>query len=205
MKTYDALLIDARTGNLQSVYNTLQMMGYSILISTDPADLKEAGRVILPGVGAFSKFMQGLQQRGFVDALKSKAQQGDPLLGICVGMQAMLSLSEEMGRHTGLDLLPGRVVRFLDFLDLKVPHTGWNQLWFNRRSPFSQGLQSGCYAYFNHSYYCQPDHPMDVIAQTDYGIDFASIIQHDNLFGVQFHPEKSQHIGQKILSNFFKI
>jgi imidazole glycerol-phosphate synthase subunit HisH len=205
MKSIDAFLVDAGTGNLHSVNNALRSLGYNIQITVDPADLQPGGRVILPGVGAFAAFMNGLKERGLVEALINVVRRGDPLLGICVGMQALFTLGEEMGQTPGLDVLPGKVVRFPNFTDRKVPHTGWNQLWFDNDSLLLQDLPHGSHAYFNHSFYCQPGEPADILTRTDYGMDFASAVQRQNLFGVQFHPEKSQRVGQQILANFFKI
>jgi imidazole glycerol-phosphate synthase subunit HisH len=205
MKSIDAFLVDAGTGNLHSVNNALRSLGYNIQITVDPADLQGGGRVILPGVGAFAAFMNGLKERGLVEALVDVVRRGDPLLGICVGMQALFTLGEEMGQTPGLDVLPGKVVRFPQFPDRKVPHTGWNQLWFENDSLLLQDLPPGSHAYFNHSFYCQPDETSDILTRTDYGLDFASAVHRQNLFGVQFHPEKSQRVGQQILANFFKI
>jgi imidazole glycerol-phosphate synthase subunit HisH len=205
MKSIDAFLVDAGTGNLHSVNNALRSLGYNIQITVDPADLQRGGRVILPGVGAFAAFMNGLKERGLVEALIDVVRRGDPLLGICVGMQALFTLGEEMGQTPGLDVLPGKVVRFPNFPDRKVPHTGWNQLWFENGSLLLQDLPPGSHAYFNHSFYCQPDETSDILTRTDYGLDFASAVQRQNLFGVQFHPEKSQRVGQQILANFFKV
>lgn len=214
MERYDALLIDAGTGNLHSVHNALKTAGFNLLVSQNPDDLRKPGRVILPGVGAFGSFMHGLHERGLVEPLKASVQRGDPLFGICVGMQALFEISEERGEQSGLGLLPGRVVHFPDFADLKVPHTGWNQLWFGQDAPCAEGASSaplfrdltpGAYAYFNHSFYCANRDPSDCAARTDYGFQFTSAVQHGSLFGVQFHPEKSQRVGQKVIENFFKI
>ncbi len=208
MPTYDALLIDAGTGNLHSVHNALQTLGFNVLVSGDPTDLRRPGRVILPGVGAFGSFMQGLRERGLVEPLQAAFRRGDPFFGICVGMQALFELSEELGEHAGLALLRGRVKRFPNFPDWKVPHTGWNQLWFSpgeAGSPLFRGLPAGCYAYFNHAFYCANQEPSDCAARTDYGMVFTCAVQHGSLFGVQFHPEKSQRVGLKVLENFFEI
>jgi glutamine amidotransferase len=205
MTAYDALLIDAGTGNLHSVRNALQALGFRTKVTCLPEDLNVPGRVVLPGVGAFGSFMQGLRERGLVEPLKVAARRGDPLLGICVGMQALFEVSEEQGEHAGLGLLAGRVVRFPVFSDRKVPHTGWNQLWFDQNTPLFQEMQPGAYAYFNHSYYCAPADLSSSAARTDYGIDFSSAVHHDNLHGVQFHPEKSQRVGQRVLKNFFRL
>lgn len=205
MNSYDALLIDAGTGNLHSVYNALCSQGFEIKITEDAHILLQRSRVILPGVGAFGSFIHGLISRGLTEALQEVVQRGDPLLGICVGMQVLFEVSEEMGEHSGLGLLPGRVIRFPDFPDIKVPHTGWNQLWYSEKSTLLEDLPRGAYAYFNHAYYCAPSNPEDMITSTDYGIEFASTVHRDNLVGVQFHPEKSQTVGLKILANFFNI
>jgi len=201
----DALLVDAGTGNLHSVYNALIQLGYSIMVTSSPADLAARGRVILPGVGAFGKFMQGLNQRGLGEPIRAQVQQGDPLLGICVGMQALFDLSEEMGTFPGLGLLPGKVVCFTPAPDLKVPQTGWNQIWPARPTPLLKDVPPGSYAYFNHSFYCAPDNPSDTAATTDYGASFTSVVQREALFAVQFHPEKSQAVGLQILKNFMEL
>lgn len=205
MTTHPTLLIDAGTGNLHSVHNALLNLGAAIQVTSDPADLLRPARIILPGVGAFGKFMEGLHARALTEALRTAAQRGDPLLGICVGMQALFAYSEELGNYPGLGLMPGNVVRFPAFSDRKVPHTGWNQLWFDDDAALLRGLPNGAYAYFNHSYYCAPSQPADVAVTTDYGLDFASAVRHENLYGVQFHPEKSQQIGQKVLENFLSL
>lgn len=202
MEKVDALLVDAGTGNLHSVHNALLALGFYIRITADPHDINRGGRIILPGVGAFGAFMEGLRSRGVVEALVAATQRGDPLLGICVGMQALFETGEEKGEHPGLGLLPGRVPHFPDLGERKIPHTGWNQLWFQNEPPLFQGLPAGAYAYFNHSYYCQPANAAHISARTDYGIDFASAVSHGNIHGVQFHPEKSQRVGLKVLQNF---
>ena len=198
-------LIDAGTGNLRSVFKALESLGAEVILTDDPRLVRSAGRVVLPGVGAFGDFMAGLRQKGLDEAICQIARRGCPLLGICVGMQALLDTSLEMGEHAGLRLVPGRVIRFASEPRLKVPHTGWNQLWPRVDSPLFQGLEPGSYAYFNHSYYCAPQSQADLLWTTDYGIEFASAIQHDNLSGVQFHPEKSQRIGLQVLVNFLSM
>ncbi|HVP21808.1 MAG TPA: imidazole glycerol phosphate synthase subunit HisH [Anaerolineaceae bacterium] len=201
----DALLIDAGTGNLHSVYNALASLGYKITVTSDPVDLAHGGRLILPGVGAFGKFMEGLNIRNLCEPVKSAVSRGDPVLGICVGMQALFEYSEEMGKFSGLGILPGKVARFPDRHDLKVPQTGWNQLWPCSASPLLNEIKPGSYAYFNHSYYCEPASNNYVAALTDYGFWFASVLQYQALFAVQFHPEKSQRIGRQILKNFMEL
>ena len=153
--------------------------------------------MILPGVGAFGSFMQGLRQRSLGRALRTAARRGDPLFGICVGMQALFDVSEEMGEYAGLGLLPGRVCRFPHFSDRKVPHTGWNQLWFPQPSPLFRGLEQGAYAYFNHSFYCAPANPADAAARTDYGIDFASPFSTTTCMASSSTPKKARQSGRR--------
>lgn len=204
-QSYDAVLVDAGTGNLHSVRNALTSLGYRLLVTADPDDVRRPGRVILPGVGAFGAFMQGLCTAGLDQAVREVVQRGDPLFGICVGMQALFEESEELGSFAGLGILPGRVVRIPDAPGLKIPHTGWNQLHFQRPSPLFAGLPDGCYTYFNHSFYCSPANAADRLAITDYGTQLTSAVQHENIHAVQFHPEKSQRVGRAILTNFFNL
>ncbi len=202
---YDALLIDAGTGNLHSVHNALLSLGYAIRITARPEDLAHPARIILPGVGAFARFMDGLRAAGLEEPLRAAVRRGDPMLGICVGMQALFEIGEEMGQHPGLGLLPGKVVHFPPLGELKVPHTGWNQLQFEKDVPLFKNIPSGAYTYFNHSYYCAASDPEDVLARTDYGILFPSAVQHGSLSAVQFHPEKSQQVGLSLLDNFMRL
>jgi glutamine amidotransferase len=198
----DVILVDAGTGNLRSVQKALEVVGANVERTSDPERVLSGKRVVLPGVGAFGDFMSGLQNMGLTDAVKTIAQRGVPLLGICVGMQALFEIGEEMGDHEGLCLLEGTVVKFDDSLSVKIPHTGWNQVDVKNDMSLFNGISSGAYVYFNHSYYCQPANRSDVIAETDYGIHYACAVRRENIFGVQFHPEKSQTIGLQILKNF---
>ena len=203
--TANLTLIDAGTGNLRSVYKALETLGADVELTSDPSDVLRATKIVLPGVGAFGDFMIGLHQRGLAEPILQANTRQVPILGICVGMQAMYELSEEMGKHDGLGILPGRVVHFPAFTDLKIPHTGWNQLHFTRKSPLVEGLQEDDYAYFNHSYYCAPLDDSFTVAWTDYGIPVTSVVQKGHIFGVQFHPEKSQQVGLSILGNFLAL
>ena len=200
----EIVLIDAGTGNLRSVQKALEAVGANVLRTDDPKKVISGGRVVLPGVGAFGDFMSGLRARGLEEAVNDAVQRGIPLLGICVGMQALFEVGEEMGEHKGLGLLQGKVVKFADSLSVKIPHTGWNQLEAKNDARLFDQVNDGAYVYFNHSYYCQPQNSSDVIATTDYGINFACAVQRENIFGVQFHPEKSQAVGSKILKNFLE-
>lgn len=201
----ELILIDAGTGNLRSVQKALEAVGAGVLCTNDPRKVKEAGRVVLPGVGAFGDFMSGLRARGLEEVVKEVVRRGVPMLGICVGMQALFDVGEEMAEYEGLGLLPGRVVRFADSLGVKIPHTGWNQLQVRDDAPLFKGINAGAYVYFNHSFYCRAETPSDVTATVDYGLQYACSVQRGNIFGVQFHPEKSQAVGLQILKNFLEV
>jgi len=204
MMNKEIVLIDAGTGNLRSVQKALEAVGANVLRTDDPKKVISGGRVVLPGVGAFGDFMSGLRARGLEEAVNASAQRGIYLLGICVGMQALFEIGEEMGEHKGMGLLQGKVVKFADSLSVKIPHTGWNQLEAKKDARLFDQVDAGAYVYFNHSYYCQPQNSSDILATTDYGINYACAVQCENIFGVQFHPEKSQAVGLKILKNFLE-
>ena len=201
----DVILIDAGTGNLRSVQKALENLGADVLRTDDPNQVLSGKRVILPGVGAFGDFMSGLRVRGLEAVVKEMAQRDIPLLGICVGMQALFDVGEEMGEHAGLGLLPGKVTRFAESLSVKIPHTGWNQVEIRKDAALFRGLNSGAYVFFNHSFYCQPENPADIIATTNYSLTYACAVQNKNILGVQFHPEKSQTVGLQILKNFLEM
>ncbi len=200
----DIVLIDAGTGNLRSVQKALESVGAKVERTDDPQKVLSAKKVVLPGVGAFGDFMSGLKARRLNIAIKDVAQRNIPLLGICVGMQALFEIGEEMGDHEGLGLLKGTVVKFAESLSVKIPHTGWNQVRVKKDALLFDQVNDGAYVYFNHSYYCQPWNSSDVLATTDYGINYACAVQRQNIFGVQFHPEKSQAVGLRILKNFLE-
>lgn len=196
-------LIDYGIGNLRSVQKALEHVGAAVQLTEDPATILAAEKVVLPGVGAFGDGMSGLRQRGLAEVVREVVARGTPLLGICVGMQVLFDTSEEMGEHAGLGLLPGRVRKFSNLENLKIPQTGWNEIVPCAESLLLSGLPRGAYAYFNHSYFCkaQAEH---TLATTDYGGPYASIVQHGNIYGIQFHPEKSQQVGLLLLKNFVK-
>ena len=198
----DIILIDVGTGNLRSVQKALESVGANVERTDDPKKVLRGEKVVLPGVGAFGDFMSGLRARGLEDIVKEVAAGGVPLLGICVGMQALFEVGEEMGEHKGLGLLEGTVVRFAESLAVKVPHTGWNQVEAKKTTLLFDQVNDGAYVYFNHSFYCQPWNSSDVVATTEYGINYACAVRRENIFGVQFHPEKSQLVGLQILKNF---
>lgn len=194
-------LIDYGIGNLRSVEKALSSVGADVRLTSDAGVILAAEQVVLPGVGAFGDGMAGLRGRNLIEAIHTAADRGTPLLGICLGMQLLFDRSEEMGEHEGLGILPGRVRRFSDS-GLKIPQTGWNQVLIDSATPLLTGLKHGDYAYFNHSYYCQPADPDHQLAATDYGLRYASVVGRGKVFGVQFHPEKSQAVGLLILRNF---
>ncbi|NPA26313.1 MAG: imidazole glycerol phosphate synthase subunit HisH [Chloroflexi bacterium] len=197
------VLIDAGSGNLHSVRKALTYIGAPVTVTKDPDVVRRASRLVLPGVGAFGDFMRGLRAPGLDQAVHEAVARGVPLLGICVGMQALFDVGYEMGTHQGLGLLRGEVVRFPDDVGEKVPHTGWNQIHPVRPSPLLDGIPPGAYVYFNHSYYCRPYENEVVVARTDFGrMEYTSVVQKGHIFGVQFHPEKSQRIGLRLLRNF---
>ena len=200
----EVVLIDAGTGNLRSVQKALESIGAHVTRTADPQKVTNAKKVVLPGVGAFGDFMSGLRARGLEPVILDLAARRVPLLGICVGMQALFDVGEEMGEYKGLGLLKGKVVRFADSLSVKIPHTGWNQVHARNDALLFDQINDGAYVYFNHSYYCQPWNSSDVIATTDYGIQYACAVQKDNIIGVQFHPEKSQTTGLQVLKNFLE-
>lgn len=198
-------VIDYGAGNLRSVLHALNYLGVeSVRVVQNPRDLRGAVKIILPGVGAFGAGMQKLREQDLIQPIKDAIFAGTPYLGICLGMQFLFESSDEMGDHAGLGLLPGHVTRFPQRPDLKVPHMGWNQLRPLRHSTLIDGLDANSYAYFVHSYYCVPSRSEDIVAVVDYGLPFTAVVQRDHLYGVQFHPEKSQRTGLQILTNFLK-
>lgn len=196
----DIAIIDYGVGNLRSVEKAFAATGNPTIISNDESVLREAKGLVLPGVGAFAACMKALTARGFDEFVRRWVMEGKPLLGICVGMQMLFEESEEFGDSAGLGLLRGRVRRFSN--DLVVPQVGWNQVRKRGLHPLLGKIDDQAFFYFVHSYYCEVDDPAVVIAETDYDLTYTSIVAHGDLFGVQFHPEKSQAVGLQMLSNF---
>jgi len=193
-------IIDYGVGNLRSVEKAFAVNGCNAVVSSDDKILRQAERLVLPGVGAFGACMKALTERGFDELVRERVAQGTPLLGVCVGMQMLFEESDEFGRKPGLRLLPGRVRRFAG--DLVVPQVGWNQISQRSAHPLFAGIADQTFFYFVHSYYCESDDPAIVVGETEYGTTYASVVAHGNVSGVQFHPEKSQEAGLRLLSNF---
>lgn len=203
-------VIDYGAGNLRSVLHALNHLGVDdIRLVREPADLGGAEKIILPGVGAFGAGMGQLHQQDLVAPLKDAVARGVPYLGICLGMQFLFERGDEMGDHAGLGILPGLVTRIPERPGLKVPHMGWNQLRAVRPSPLLAGLADDDgvthSAYFVHSYHCVPAEAADVLAVVDYGDPIVVAVQRDQVYGVQFHPEKSQKTGLTLLTNFLRL
>lgn len=194
-------LIDYGIGNLRSVKKAFEAVGANILQTSEPNEILNADKVVLPGVGAFQDGLSGLQKRNLLPVLNEIKRREMPFLGICLGMQLLFESSSEMGNSRGLGFLEGEVRKFSKE-GLKIPQTGWNQIKTLNDSPLLDGVKDQSYVYFNHSYYCDPLKSKDIIAQTDYGKTYASAVQKGSIYGVQFHPEKSQNVGLTILKNF---
>ena len=193
-------IIDYGVGNLRSVEKAFAATGCSAVVSSDEQVLCQAERLVLPGVGAFGACMKALTERGFDELVRERVAKGTLLLGVCVGMQMLFEESDEFGTTPGLALLAGRVRRFAG--DLVVPQVGWNQIRQRVTHPLFEGIDDGAFFYFVHSYFCEPDDPAVVIGETEYGATYASVVARGNVCGVQFHPEKSQAAGLRLLSNF---
>ncbi|GLX71310.1 imidazole glycerol phosphate synthase subunit HisH [Paenibacillus glycanilyticus] len=196
-------IIDYGMGNLHSVSKAVERLGYEAVVTADPAVIAAADGAILPGVGAFGDAMENLRETKLDEVAKAYAASGKPLLGICLGMQLLFSQSEEHGINDGLNLLPGKVIRFQG--DYKVPHMGWNKLSFLQAdSPLFKGLEEG-HVYFVHSFHAKPERDSDLLATTDYYQQVTAIVSRDNVYGMQFHPEKSSDLGMQLLGNFLAL
>jgi glutamine amidotransferase len=200
------VVIDYGAGNLRSVIHALSYLGVeNMRIARTPHDLRGATHLILPGVGAFGAGMEQLRAQRLVTPICEAVRTGIPYLGICLGMQFLFESSDEMGDHAGLGLIAGRVRRFPDRPGLKVPHMGWNRLNATKATPLMHGLPPDAMAYFVHSYYCEPADPAVTAITAEYGEPFCVGVTHENIYGVQFHPEKSQRTGLRLLTNFLAL
>jgi len=193
-------IIDYGVGNLRSVEKAFVATGCDAVVSSDRDVLANAERLVLPGVGAFAACMKELSQRGFDELVRQRVAEGTPLLGVCVGMQMLFEESEEFRHTRGLGLLPGRVRAFET--ELPIPHVGWNLVRHKQAHPLFEGIGDRSFFYFVHSFFCEPAEEDVVIGETEYESAFASIVAHKNICGVQFHPEKSQQDGLRLLKNF---
>jgi len=204
-------VVDYGRGNLRSVAKALESVGIRVKITQTPTDIEDASALVVPGQGAFGDCMQTLEEQGLLSAIEQAVRKGKPYLGICIGLQILYAESEEHGCHQGLGIIDGRVVRFKEAVEdkgknqLKIPHMGWNQVRQEKMdAPLWAGIPDESFFYFVHSYYGVPDNPREVAGWTEYGTTFASAVCRDNLFAVQFHPEKSQGLGLALLKNFGK-
>jgi imidazole glycerol-phosphate synthase subunit HisH len=201
-------IIDYDMGNLRSVEKAFEAAGHRAVITRQRQVIADASHVVLPGVGAFGDCMRNLESYDLIDPIRQSIASGKPFLGICLGMQLLFTESEEFGSHKGLNVFPGKVVRFrseqteADREALKIPHMGWNAIHMKKTSKLLEGLGEDSYMYFVHSYYVAPEQEDVVCTATEYGGSFVSSIERDNIFGCQFHPEKSQAGGLTMLKNF---
>ena len=191
-------------GNLRSVQKGFERMGHEAVVTNDAKTIMDASKVVLPGVGAFPDCMRNLREYGLIDAVHRTIRSGKPFLGICLGLQLLFTESEEFGISKGLDIIKGRVIRFKgpEFADLKIPHMGWNSISIKQQVPALQDVPDNSHVYFVHSFHVVPEDKSVIATTTPYGIEFVSSIWKDNIFAVQFHPEKSQSLGLSILKRF---
>lgn len=195
-------IIDYKLNNLRSVQKAFEKVGASAFISSDAKELSLADRLVLPGVGAFGKAMENIRSLGLEELICTNAKDGKPLIGICLGMQLLFTRSSENGMHDGLNLIGGEVKRFPD--TMKVPHIGWNQMEIQHQSKILKSVVDKSFVYFVHSYYAQPQEQV-TLTTTEYGFHFTSVVQKERIFGIQFHPEKSQIAGLQMLKNFSEL
>lgn len=198
-------VVDYGMGNLRSVQKGLEKVGAVAKITRDPDEIQASERLVLPGVGAFPECMRNLIRLNLVDPILEFINSGRPFLGICLGLQLLFEESDEFGLHEGLKVIPGRVTGFDRDMGLKIPHMGWNQVFFCKESPIFKDIQDGSWFYFVHSYYVAPAEKGDTAAESEYGIRFTCAVSRNNVHAVQFHPEKSQEIGLKLLKNFANL
>ncbi len=197
-------IIDYGMGNLRSVEKGFFKLGVDAKVTNRPEVIEKADGVVLPGVGAFRECMRELTNLKLIDAVVNSIKKNKPYLGICLGLQVLFSEAEEFGRCRGLDIFKGTVLKFPES-ELKVPHMGWNEIKKQKDNSLLEGIEDKAYFYFVHSFYVAPEDNTIVLATTDYGIEFTSMVWKDNIFAVQFHPEKSQTTGLRLLENFGKI
>lgn len=196
-------IIDYGMGNLRSVQKAIERVGYDAQITQNPQVIRDATHVVVPGQGAFCDAKRCLEEHQMTGEVVRAIESGKPFLGICLGMQMLLTVSYENGVFDGMNIIPGKVIRFQG--DMKIPHIGWNQLILKKTGAIFEGITEGSYAYFDHSYYAAPEDSSVIGTTTNYGSEFTSMIWKDNIIATQFHPEKSQKVGLQILTNFGKM
>lgn len=199
------VVVDYGMGNLRSVQKGFEKVGGNAVISRDTKEIMRADRLVLPGVGAFPECMKNLTRLDLVEPILEFIESGRPFLGICLGLQLLFDESEEFGGHDGLGVIPGKVKEFDRNMGLKIPHMGWNQVYSAKEVPIFRGIEEGSFFYFVHSFYVDPDDPSDTAAETEYGIKFTCATARDNIYATQFHPEKSQELGLRLLRNFANL
>ena len=197
------IIVDYGVGNIGSVKNALDHLGYTPILSKNPEEIATAEVIVLPGQGAFETAMRHLKEAGVIDVIKAHIHDKKPFLGICVGFQVLFEQSEEMGSHEGLGVFPGTLKKFPDS-ELTIPHMGWNDLQFQNKNPYEKKLGKDPQVYFVHSYYLENTDPEVILATCDYGTSFVAAIQNENLLATQFHPEKSGKVGMKLLRSFLE-
>ena len=203
-------IVDYYMGNLRTVAKAFEKIGVEAKATRDPKEISNASHVVLPGVGAFRDCMKNLTEYGLVDPVVRSIESGKPFMGICLGLQLLFEEGFEFGRHKGLGIIKGKVVRFpsgmeSDGAELKIPHMGWNSVKMEKRSPLMKGIPDNSFFYFVHSYYAAPDDLPVTLTTTGYGVTFTSSIAKDNIVACQFHPEKSQRLGLQLLKNFSEM
>ncbi len=198
-------IIDYQMGNLRSVQKAFEKVGAQAVITSDPRELAQAEKIVLPGVGAFRDAIAELRRRDLTKPIREAIEAGKPFLGICLGLQLLFDVSYEDGDYEGLGVLKGKVVRFEVPREFKVPHMGWNQALIRRRAPILEGIAEGTHFYFVHSYYVVPEDTEVIAIEADYHRPFCAMVWRDNLFATQFHPEKSQAQGLRMLKNFVAL
>jgi len=198
-------IVDYRMGNIHSVKKAVEFCGGSTKVITHPKDLKNMDKIILPGVGGFGEAIDNLKRLKLYDCLLDYLFSGKIFLGICLGMQILFERSQEAKGKKGLAILKGEILRFKSKGNLKVPHMGWNNIVIKKNSPLLKGISPNSYVYFCHSYYPEVLEKEIICATTDYVVEFACAIQKENIYGLQFHPEKSQEVGLKIIKNFIRL
>jgi len=198
-------IVDYGMGNLRSVQKAFEKIGAKAVVTSDAGEVQQAEKVVLPGVGAFGACMENLEKFGLAPTIRRVIDDKKPFLGICMGMQVLFDESEEFGKHKGLGIIPGKVIRFKLAKQYKIPHMGWNRIHKKRRHPVLAEIDENAYFYFVHSYHVVPKDSQVIATTTDYGREFVSSIALDNIFACQFHPEKSQGLGLKMLKAFANL